>query len=103
VNRGEVWWLERPEAGRRPACVLTRETAVPVLSTVLVVPATRTIRGIATEVALGPQDGMPDECVLAFDNLGPVPKVLLTERITRLGPAKLAELCAALAIATGCR
>ncbi len=45
---------------------------------------------------------MPDDCALTFDNLGVVPKALLTKRITRLSPAKLAELCAALDVATSC-
>jgi len=45
---------------------------------------------------------MPRECVLTLDNVGPVHTALLTERITRLGPAKLAELCTALNIAAGC-
>lgn len=102
MHRGEVWWLEHPEGGRRPACVLTRQAAIEVLNAVLVVPATRSVRNIPTEVALGPEDGMPAECALTFDNAGVVPKALLTERITRLGPAKLAELCAALKIAAGC-
>jgi mRNA interferase MazF len=102
VNRGEVWWLDHPEGGRRPACVLTRQAAIPVLNAVLVVPATRTVRGIPSEVALGPDDGMPDDCALTLDNLGVVPKALLTERITRLGPPKLAELCTALNVAVGC-
>jgi mRNA interferase MazF len=102
VNRGEVWWLDHPEAGRRPACILTRQAAIGVLNNVTVVPATRHVRGIPTEVALGPEDGMPDECVLTFDNITTVPKVLLTERIVRLPPAKIAQLCAALNIAAGC-
>lgn len=102
MNRGEVWWLEHPEGGRRPACVLTRQAAIPVLAAVLVVPATRTIRGIPTEVRLGPEDGMPQECALTLDKVADVPKALLTERITALGPAKLAELCAALDVAAGC-
>jgi mRNA interferase MazF len=102
MNRGEVWWYELPESGRRPGCVLTRQAAIPVLNAVLVAPATRTTRTIATHVHLGPDDGMPSECALTFDNLVTVPKALLTERITRLRPAKLAELCTALGIATGC-
>lgn len=102
MNRGEVWWLEHPDAGRRPACILTRQAAIPVVNAVLVVPATRTIRGIPTEVPLGRADGMPEDCVLAFDNLGVVPKALLADRITRLGPARLAEVCAALEVAAGC-
>jgi len=102
MNRGEVWWMDHPTRGRRPACILTRQAAIPVLNSVLVVPATTNVRGIPTEVRLGPEDGMPDECALTFDNLGPVSKALLTERITRLGPAKLAELCAALNVVAGC-
>jgi mRNA interferase MazF len=102
VNRGEVWWYEDPAAGRRPACILTRQAAIAALNAVLVVPATRTTRGIPTEVALSADDGMPEDCVLTFDNLTTVPKLYLTSRITRLGPAKLAELCTALDVATDC-
>jgi mRNA interferase MazF len=102
VNRGEVWWLEHPEAGRRPACILTRQAAIPALRSVLIAPATRTVRGIPTEVLLGRDDGMPEDCALSLDNLTTVPKALLTERITRLTPAKLGDLCVALKVATGC-
>ena len=102
VNRGEVWWLEHPEAGRRPACVLTRQAAIPVLNAVLVAPATRTIRGIPSEVRLSRKDGMPDDCALSFDNLATVPKALLTERITVLAPERVKELCVALGVAAGC-
>jgi mRNA interferase MazF len=102
VNRGEIWWLEHPDAGRRPACILTRQAAIPVLNAVLVAPATRTVRGIPTEVRLGPDDGMPAECALTFDNVMSVPKSLLTRRITALHPERHAELCFALEIAAGC-
>ena len=46
-------------AGRRLACVLTRSPAIEVLHRVTVAPLTRTIRGIRSEVELGPDDGMP--------------------------------------------
>ena len=68
----------------------------------LIAPATRTVRGIPTEVPLGRGDGMPEDCALSFDNLTTVPKALLTGRITRLTPAKLRDLCAAVNVATGC-
>lgn len=102
MNRGDIWWLEHPDAGRRPACILTRQAAIPVLNAVLVAPATRTVRGIPTEVPLGPKDGMPTECALSMDNVATVPKALLTERIAALPPERVPDLCAALAIATGC-
>jgi mRNA interferase MazF len=102
VNRGEVWWVEHPDTGRRPACVLTRQAAIQVLNSVLVAPATRTIRSVPTEVTLGRDDGMPDDCALSFDNLTTVPKALLTTRITSVPEARLSELCDALRAATGC-
>ncbi len=102
MNRGEVWWMDDPAAGRRPACILSRQAAVPVLHTLLVVPATTHVRGIPTEVPLGRDDGMPRDCALSLDSLGPVYKALLTDRITRLRPAKLAALCRALNVAAGC-
>jgi mRNA interferase MazF len=102
VSRGEVWWVEHADAGRRPACIVTREAAVPVLRSVIVAPATRTVRGIPTEVPLSVSDGMPSDCALSLDHLTTVPKGLLTTRITTLEPAKLDELCRALRAATGC-
>jgi mRNA interferase MazF len=102
VNRGEVWWVEDPDAGRRPHLVLTRQAAIPVLNAYIAVPATRTIRGIATEVRVGTKDGMPQECVLSLDNVALVPRGFFAERITRLGADRLSEVCSALAVATGC-
>jgi mRNA interferase MazF len=101
VNRGEVWWYELPE-GRRPGCILTRSAAIPVLNAVLVAPSTRTLRDIPTQVHLDVDEGMPYPCALSFDNILTVPKTLITERITSLTPAKLAELCRALNIAVDC-
>jgi mRNA interferase MazF len=76
--------------------------AIPVLNQVLAVPATRTARGIPTEVPLGVEDGMPEECVLTLDNVTVIRPALCTDRITRLAPVRMREVCAALATATGC-
>lgn len=102
MNRGEVWWAEHPDAGRRPYLVLTRQAAIPVLRQVLAAPATRTVRRIPTEVGLDEDDGMPEPCALAFDNIVTMPVALLTERICRLSVARLSEVCRALRAATGC-
>jgi mRNA interferase MazF len=102
MNRGEVWWGELPEVGRRPFLIMTRDAAIPVLRAVLAVPITRTIRGIPTEVPLTTADGMPDDCVASFDNLRVVPKAYLVERVCAVGPDRLREACAALQAATGC-
>jgi mRNA interferase MazF len=95
VNRGGV--------GRRPHLILTRDAAIAVLTSVLTVPATRTIRGIASEVEIGPDDGMPDHCALTLDNVRVVAKGLFVERICTLGPERMASVRRALDYATGCR
>ena len=102
VRRGEVWWAEDPDAGARPHLVLTRDAAVPLLGSLLVAPATRTVRAIPTEVPIGVEDGMPEECVLSLDNATLMPKAFLRERICTLGHDRMAEVCRALAAATGC-
>jgi mRNA interferase MazF len=102
VARGEIWWVEHPDAGRRPFLVLTRQAAVPVLHAILAVPATRTVRRIPTEVVLDAGDGMPEECALSLDTLTSVPKELFRERITRLSVDRMGEVCRALAVASGC-
>jgi len=98
-----MWWVDDPAAGRRPHLVLTREVAVPVLHSLIAVPATRTIRDLPTEVRLGVADGMPADCVLSLDNLTLMPKAFFRERICTLGSERMASVCTALAIATGCR
>jgi len=102
VARSEVWWVEHPDAGRRPFLVLTRQAAIPVVNALLAVPATRTMRQIPTEVALDTDDGMPEECALSLDNLTLIPKELFRTRITRLSVERMSEVCRALAFASGC-
>jgi mRNA interferase MazF len=102
VTRGEVWWGDHPDAERRPYLILTREAAVPVLGRLVVVPATKRMRGIPTEVRLDEDDGMPSESVLSLDNVTTIPKAFLTERICRLPIERMHQVCAALGIATGC-
>lgn len=100
--QGEIWWTEIPDAGRRPALVVTRDAALPLLRTVLVAPVTRTIRGIPTEVALGAEDGLGETCAASFDNLRLVPRWVLTDQAGRLDESKALEICRALAAVADC-
>lgn len=101
-RRGEVWWGELADVGRRPYLIMTRSAAVPILHTLLAAPVTRTVRGIPSELPLGPDDGMPVECAASFDNLRGVPKANLVGRLCSLTPWRLLEACAALRAATDC-
>jgi len=82
--------------------VLTRQEAIVNLHEIFVVLATTTIRGLPTEVELGPNDGLPRNCVLNLDHTDTIGKGHLTERITTLGPERMIEVCRALSRATGC-
>jgi mRNA-degrading endonuclease toxin of MazEF toxin-antitoxin module len=53
-DRGQVWWGEIEQVGRRPLLIMTRSAAIPVLNSVLAAPITRTIRDLPTELRLGP-------------------------------------------------
>lgn len=102
MSRGSILWLELEAEGRRPVCILTRDEAIPGLRNVVVALVTARIRGLVSEVRLGPEDGMPRECVISLDNMRTVPKAQLTEPITQLGADRLDELCRALAAASAC-
>jgi mRNA interferase MazF len=102
VRRGEIWWYEHPNTNRRPHLIITRDIVIPYLSYILAVPATRTRRGIPTEVELTRHDGMPQECVLTTDNLTLINASFLGERITELSTDRMTAVCEAIRISTGC-
>ena len=103
-RRGEVWWCEPPEIGRRPVVVLSRDVAIPRLRRALVAPCTTTIRGLASEVALEPgDDPVPRRSVANLDSVESVSIGLLVERLGRLSDSRIREICAALEVATDCR
>jgi mRNA interferase MazF len=102
VRQGEIWWHEPPEQKRRPVLILTRDEAIGQLNKLVAAPATGTVRGIPSEVPVGPDDGMPRESAISLDNTTLVQKALLTERITALSVEKMSDVCIALDYATGC-
>lgn len=98
VARGELYWAELgPPAGRRPVCVLTRDAAITVLRTVTCAPISRTVRGILSEVEVGPEHGLPAVSAISCDNLLTVPRTALDpEPVGRLDEATRARLDRAL-------
>jgi mRNA interferase MazF len=99
--RGEVWWAAVP-GGDRPVLVLTRDPVADRIGAVVVAPCTRTIRGLSSELRLGPMDGMPAECVASFDNIHTVRRDAFRTRITSLPQARMDEACDVLHRALGC-
>ena len=54
---------------QRPALILTRKSALPMLSWVNVAPITSTIRGLTSEVSVGVRNGLDHDSVVSCDNV----------------------------------
>ena len=100
MRRGEVWWAELPHPiGRRPVVLLSRDVAYRVRTSITVGLVTRVARSIPVEVPLGPEDGMPRQCVVNLDDILTIPKARLAERITVLSPQKMTAVSRAVIFA----
>ena len=101
--RGEVWWCEIAEIGRRPVVVLSRDAGIPRHRRALVAPCTTTIRGLASEVVLEPgEDPVPRRSAVNLDSAESVSIAILVSRLGRLRDTRMREICAALAVAVDC-
>jgi mRNA interferase MazF len=101
--RGEVWWCELGEIGRRPVVVLSRDAAIPRLRQTLIGPCTTTLRGIPSEVLLEPdEDPVPRTSVVNLDSVESVSLGTLVERLGRLSDERMRQICRALEIAVAC-
>ena len=102
MKRGEIrWYRFAPPDKRRPVVVLTRDSVLAYLGEVTVAPITRTIRDVPSEVALGPDDGVPQDCVINLDHVQTVSKNRLGGIIATLPNSRMGEVREALLFALG--
>ena len=102
MRRGEIrWYTFAPPDKRRPVLLLARDSVAHELNEIIVVPATRTVRGISTEVILTPDDGMPVACALNFDHVALAQRTRLGAVIASLPPVRWPEVMRTLLIACG--
>ena len=99
MNRGDVYDVDWPALGLRPAVIVTRPTAIPHLTNVTVVLITTRVRGLPTEVELGTAHGLIEGSVANCNNVLTVPKAALAARRGMLGPAESRALDEALRVA----
>ena len=103
VRRGEIWQYRfAPPDKRRPVLVLTRQEVLPLLHTAMVAPITSTIRGIPSEVVVGPDEGLKHDSAINLDHVQTVEQRLLHSYVGALSAPQMRQVCHALAIATGC-
>ncbi len=101
--RGEIrlYSFSAPDKAR-PVLVLTRASAIGYLSRITVAPITSSIRGVPSEVVIGPDDGMKQPCAVNLHNVVTVSKGDIGRRVAQLGDGRMREVCRALAFALGC-
>ena len=99
MHRGEVWDAELPKIGRHPVVVVSRESAIPLLRSVVCVLVTSTWHGHRAEVELDADEGLDHASAANCDNLLTMPVSRLHNRRGHLGPAKLGQLDDALRLA----
>lgn len=99
-RRGEVWLARLDKV--RPLVVLTRDPMGAVLNAVIGAPVTSTVRGLSTEVPVGPDDGVRIASVANLDNLQLVARSRLVRRVGRARALTMRSICDALEIAAGC-
>lgn len=80
----------------RPVLVLTRELVRPHMNRVTVAPITTTVRGLSTELPVGPANGLQTPCVVSCDNIVTIPKASLSDQIGFLLPVQEDALTAAI-------
>ncbi|MEX1007196.1 MAG: type II toxin-antitoxin system PemK/MazF family toxin [Acidimicrobiia bacterium] len=99
IARGDIWDAAIPGVGAHPVVVATRDTAIPMLSTLVCALVTSPFHGHVAEVDVGRNEGLDHDSAVNCDNLFTLPKNVLVHRRGRLGPAKLTQLDRALIIA----
>ena len=100
-RRADVWLADLDKV--RPVIVLTRDPMGRFLSAVIAAPVTSTVRGLSTEVAVGPADGIRLPSVTNLDQVQLVALSRLIRRVGRARPQTMAAICHALGVAVNCQ
>jgi len=83
----------------RPALVLTREAARGAMTKVTVAPITNTIKGLSSEVLVGPANGLDHDCAVSLDNVLTVTIDALGRSVGYLSGNQEAQLARAVVLA----
>ena len=101
IHRGELWDADLPGMDRHTFVVISREEALPVLTSVVCVLVTSKLRRHIAEVTIGNDEGMPGESAINCDNIFTIPVRNLLNKRGELGPEKTYQLARALQAALG--
>ncbi|MBX3243204.1 MAG: type II toxin-antitoxin system PemK/MazF family toxin [Acidobacteria bacterium] len=100
--RGDIYWIKFKQPDKtRPALIITRNSAIPLLTSVTVIPITSTIRDNAASIWLDESDGMPKPCVINVDQIQTISKEKIGAYLTHIEPVKMDEVVEAIKFAFG--
>jgi len=104
MKRGELYRVSHPSSRdpkkHRVFVVVSRQVLIDSrFSTVVCAPIYTAYEGLATQVPVGPDEGMKHESSIHCDELVSLPKSMLTNYIGTLPPAKAEILTEALRVA----
>ncbi len=93
IRRGDIRWFRfaTPDK-RRPVLVLGRQDVLPSFSQIPVIPLSTSARGLAWEVALSVEDGLPGPCVLKPEWMRSVERSQLGPLIATFADARWREV-----------
>jgi mRNA interferase MazF len=83
----------------RPVLVLTREGTRAAMTKVTVAPITSTIKGLSSEVPVGPANGLDHEGAVSVDNVVTIPAELLGRTLGFLAAEQERQLARAIVLA----
>jgi mRNA interferase MazF len=83
----------------RPALILTREPARGAMAKVTIAPITTTVKGLSSELRVGPHNGLDHNCAVSLDNVITVPKSLLGRTVGYLTAEQEVQLTRAVVLA----
>lgn len=101
ICRGDIYIVDFPTAGKHPEVIVTRQEAIPLLSSITVVLITSTVRHHLAEVTVDESNGLKHEAVANCDNIFTVSKIRLLTYCGSLGETQIRELDTALSLALG--
>jgi mRNA interferase MazF len=104
LRRGDLYRVRRPGAGdpkrSRVFVVVSRQALIDSrCSTVICAPVYTRRDGLATQVEVGPDEGIKHESSIHCDGLVSLPKAMLTDFVSSLSPPQLRALDRALGVA----
>jgi mRNA interferase MazF len=108
VKRGEFYLVRKPGSRdprkQRVFVVVSRQALIDSrFSTLICAPVYSRHDGLSTQVRVGPEQGLKQDCSMHCEELVSLPKTALTHYVGSLSATKIAELDTALAVAVSIR